>query len=60
MSKVEAKAKEPEPEPPQAKTGICPKCNSKRYVEEHGMKGTKHCPDCGHWAGLKEWAEANQ
>jgi len=20
------------------------------------MSGTKHCPDCGYWTGLKEWS----
>jgi len=37
----------------------CPKCKRKRFVEEPGMEGTKHCPDCGHYEGLKEWAEAH-
>ncbi len=45
---------------PRATTSSCPKCHWKNYVEEHGMPGTKHCPDCGHWEGLKEWAEAHK
>ena len=64
MSKVEPKAKPevryaPGPEfnkmlkhPTYSK---CKKCGKNRVVEEPGMKGTTHCPDCGTWTGLKEW-----
>ena len=73
MSKVESKAKvetkpdiryAPGPEfgknrkTPQLSK--CPKCKKERYVSEPGMEGTKHCPDCGYWEGLKEWAEKNK
>jgi len=38
-----------------SKLSTCPKCGKDRFVTEPGMEGTKHCPDCGYWRGLKEW-----
>lgn len=55
MSKEESKPKvETKRKTPQLSK--CPKCGKERYVTEPGMAGTKHCPDCGHWTGLKEWS----
>jgi len=73
VSKVESKAKsESKPKPRHApgpefgkmlkrpELSTCPKCEKKRYVTEPGMKGTKHCPDCGHWEGLEEWTKKHE
>ena len=42
------------------KLSECPKCKKGRLVTEPGMDGTKHCPDCGHWSGLKEWTKKHE